>query len=904
MARDSARATSGPPACGCLSRSHPGPREWGLAPVRTERPSDAREAADALAACARAGETVWPVGTATRLAAVPPVPDQAVVLQTSGLSGIVALEAADLTITLRGGTLIEHVHAALEEKGIELPAGHFGLAGGTIGGAIATDLADARRGAFGPLRDRILGRELAAADGRVSRSGGRVVKNVTGYDVGRLFAGSCGSLGVMTEVTLRLAPRPETHAPFERGYVDPVAAVDEGLRIAREAPALGMVAVVTSGRMSRLLWVHEGDREWVEAGAAWTTSVFGAARDSDSAEHSVPVVGRLLLNALEHVCPERSNLLVRGSVRPGHLPGVIGRLREIGLGFFGAYLSQGTVFARAAAGDPRLLGAIEAIEAAGGTWRVQGTWRETDGPGDMPWGGIETPWALYARIKQAFDPALVLGPRIFARGARGARGGARRRTGFREGRVSGTNVLDRAGPERADLLRCVHCGLCLSACPTYRVTRLETESPRGRIYLMRALSEGRIEPSREMSRHLDLCLNCRACETACPAGVHYGLLLETTRARLALELPPTIGERVRNLALEHVFPFPDRLALVLGATRVAARLGLLRLVRGPLGRFVPAFVRAGAAIWPEEERSGEPGGEAAAGPGTGAAGAPCAPVEPGIYLPYDGRPARARVGWFRTCLMPGMFPAADRAAVHLLREAGATVVIPERQTCCGSLHAHSGLREGARELARTNLAVFEEAGTLDWIATDAAGCGATLREYGDLFRGGPAADARHRAHAEAFAARVRDVTEVLVELGLPAARAEVRERIAVHDACHLAHAQKVRSAPRVLLRGLPGAEVVDLAHSDRCCGSAGIYNLTKPEMATELLTQKMDTVAEAHPTIVSVSNPGCLLQMRWGARARGIEAPMLHPVEIIARAYPRHGAAADAEPDPEAEVHA
>jgi len=428
-------------------------------------------------------------------------------------------------------------------------------------------------------------------------------------------------------------------------------------------------------------------------------------------------------------------------------------------------------------------------------------------------------------------------------------------------------MSDLAGPDRAKLLNCVHCGLCLSSCPTYRETRLETESPRGRIYLMRALSEGRLEPSREVSRHFDLCLNCRACETACPAGVHYGLLLETTRARLALELPPTLGERVRDFALRRIFGFQDRLDLVLSAMRVSSRLGLLSLARGPLGRVLPKFARVGAELWP--------------------ANAPdVAPMPPGVYPPYEGA-SKARVAWFRTCLMPGTFPATDRAAVHLLREAGATVVIPAAQGCCGSLHAHAGLRERARELALVNLRWFEDEGPFDLVATDVAGCGATLREYHDLWDAGGVHDKPLAARARAFSARVRDVTEALVELGLPPARASVNETIAIHDPCHLAHAQKVRSAPRQLLRALPGVTVVELEGSDRCCGSAGIYNLVQPEMAARLLDRKMETVDASGASTIAVGNAGCLLQMEWGARQKGSAARMQHPVEILARAYPR-----------------
>jgi len=246
------------------------------------------------------------------------------------------------------------------------------------------------------------------------------------------------------------------------------------------------------------------------------------------------------------------------------------------------------------------------------------------------------------------------------------------------------------------------------------------------------------------------------------------------------------------------------------------------------------------------------------------------------------------VAWVSTCLMPGTFPGTDRAAVHLLREAGATVVVPARQGCCGSLHAHAGLRDAARELARANLAWFDDDGPFDFVATDVAGCGATLAEYGELF-GDPAHD-DDASRARAFAARVKDITEVLVALGLPKARALVPETIAVHDACHLAHARGVREAPRRLLRALPGARVVDVPFSDRCCGSAGIYNLTQPAMADRLLEQKIDAVAAVRPTVVAAGNAGCLLQMQRGAARRGLAVPMRHPVEIVARAYPRKGA--------------
>jgi glycolate oxidase iron-sulfur subunit len=233
-----------------------------------------------------------------------------------------------------------------------------------------------------------------------------------------------------------------------------------------------------------------------------------------------------------------------------------------------------------------------------------------------------------------------------------------------------------------------------------------------------------------------------------------------------------------------------------------------------------------------------------------------------------------------------LYPRVNRALVHLLRTAGCEVVVPEGQTCCGSLHVHSGLRGEARRQARANLRAFPE--SLDFVVTASAGCGATLKEYAGLFSG-PGCDAGECERVARFAGRVRDGLELLAELGLPPAARAVPERIAVHDPCHLAHAQGVRAAPRRLLQALPGAEVVDLENSDYCCGSAGIYNLKHPEMAEPLLEQKLATVRAAAPTVVAVANPGCLLQMEAGARARGMGVRFAHPLELLAAGYPEPG---------------
>ncbi len=410
-----------PPQCGCLKRVVSGPADWGFVPTRTETPRNAAEAARLLFEAARAGAPQWIVGSASRLAACPPTPRSAVALSTAGLAGIVAYEPADLTLTAGAGTSLETVHELLADDGLELPASHFGLADGTLGGAVATNLSDARRASSGPLRDRILGMEIATSDGKVTKSGGRVVKNVAGYDVGRLIAGSHGGLALVTEVTLRLSPKPEAHAPFTRAFASAHEASAQAFTIAREAPALGFASVVGSGATARLVWVHEGDTEAVEEGRRWSEARYGAALESDAHDHPAPVESRLAVKALEHVCPERTNVLLKAGVRPSRVSDLLATLGELGPTFLGAHAGQGAVFARFNLGgaDAALWAhrACRAVEGSGGWWRWQGAWRAGDGPEAAPWGGIETPWPLYARLKQAFDPGGLLGPAVYAGGA-------------------------------------------------------------------------------------------------------------------------------------------------------------------------------------------------------------------------------------------------------------------------------------------------------------------------------------------------------------------------------------------------------------------------------------------------------------------------------------------------------
>jgi glycolate oxidase iron-sulfur subunit len=404
-------------------------------------------------------------------------------------------------------------------------------------------------------------------------------------------------------------------------------------------------------------------------------------------------------------------------------------------------------------------------------------------------------------------------------------------------------------PDWEGILDCVHCGICLPQCPTYRVLGQEMDSPRGRVYLMRAAAEGRIGLTENFVLHMDRCLGCRACETACPAGVPFGRLIEETRGQIERRAPRPLGRRrLRRLVLG-VFPERRRLARLLALTRLYQHSGLQRLARGSglLGRF-----RRLSAM----ERL-----------------LPALPARAPGRLPAETLPAgppRGTVALLEGCVQALLFPEVHRATVTLLARAGYRVVVPEGQGCCGALHLHWGDRAAGRELARRNVACFTDA---DWVVTNAAGCGAALRDYGHLLGDDP--------RAAALAVRVRDVTELLAE-HVPGPRRPLGLRVTYHEPCHLAHGQRVREAPRALLREIPGLRLVELPESDLCCGSAGVYNLMEPEIAGQLLARKLDRIAATGAEVVATGNPGCLLQLRQGLAERGLAIRVHHPVELLA----------------------
>ncbi|HEX9821220.1 MAG TPA: heterodisulfide reductase-related iron-sulfur binding cluster [Methylomirabilota bacterium] len=404
-----------------------------------------------------------------------------------------------------------------------------------------------------------------------------------------------------------------------------------------------------------------------------------------------------------------------------------------------------------------------------------------------------------------------------------------------------------ADPETLTALRtCVHCGICLPQCPTYRVLGEEMDSPRGRLYLMRAVAEGRLEPTETYTHHLDLCLGCRACETACPAGVKFGALLETARADLGRRGRPASDRWLRRM-LFALFPRPERLGPALGLARRYRGLGLQTLVRrSGILRRVPRLAALDALL----ERM---------------------PTEVSMpeYVPARGK-ARGRAGVLTGCVQRFLFSDVTRATIQLLSLAGWNVVVPRAQGCCGALELHAGRVGALRERAAALASAFPA--DVDWIVTDAAGCGSAMREYGHWLPGSPAAR---------LGARVRDVTELLVDAELHLAPLPLT--VTYHDACHLAHGQQVRSAPRELLRRIPGLTLVELGDSDLCCGSAGVYNVLQPDMADRLLDLKLARIAETGARVVAAGNPGCLMQIAKGARARGLELEVVHPVTLLAR---------------------
>jgi glycolate oxidase iron-sulfur subunit len=450
-------------------------------------------------------------------------------------------------------------------------------------------------------------------------------------------------------------------------------------------------------------------------------------------------------------------------------------------------------------------------------------------------------------------------------------------------------------PAYEDYARCVHCGLCLNACPTYRLWNLEADSPRGRIRQMVSVEQAAqadplqkaIPLSASFVDHIDKCLDCRACETACPSGVQYGKLVEYARARIAQEYPrPFFSRLMRNFVFRQLLPHPKRIAVAARLLRIYQRSGLQSLARGT-GILNLLGLAGREALLP--------------------------PIDSKFFFEQLGKvfpaigPRRARVAFFAGCVAQVTFTALNEATIRVLAANGCEVVVPDAQRCCGALAAHAGAREEARAVARQNLVAFHLA-EFDAIVSNAAGCGSTLKEYHHLF-------SHHEpeyAAAEVFSSKVRDVTEFLAGLGLSASLQPVghglaksssqlmnaaaqkssaaippqatKLRVTYQDSCHLLHGQKVREAPRQLLRAIPDLEFVELPYSEICCGSAGSYNITQTQTSLDLLAGKMQHAKSTNADLIITANPGCLLQMRAGAALHRTNQKVLHVIELLDRA--------------------
>ncbi|HEV2447835.1 MAG TPA: heterodisulfide reductase-related iron-sulfur binding cluster [Candidatus Sulfopaludibacter sp.] len=420
--------------------------------------------------------------------------------------------------------------------------------------------------------------------------------------------------------------------------------------------------------------------------------------------------------------------------------------------------------------------------------------------------------------------------------------------------------LGTIGPRQFDLDRCVHCGLCLNACPTYRELGLEMDSPRGRVYQMVQVAAG-APITESYKEHIGLCLACRGCETACPSGVPYGRMVEDARAEI--ELHTVRGAMERRLR-QFVF---ERLLQSRGLLSVAGSMLYLYEASG-----MKALVRALGVM----KLIGRLGDLEQLAP---SADPPFFFSQIGRTFPAKGQ-RRYRVAMLAGCIANVSFARLNEATVRVLQRNGCEVVIPEGQGCCGALHLHSGLRGEARKLACRNIDAVLPGG-FDAIVTNAAGCGSTLKEYGDLLEDKP----DYAAKAKQFSGLMRDITEFLASIELNRDMRPVNATVTYQDSCHLAHGQKIRSAPRKLLSAIPGLTLAEMRGADICCGSAGIYNVVQNEMSMQILAHKMEAVNATDATIIATANPGCLLQLQAGVRLHGKRQRVMHVVELLDAAY-------------------
>jgi glycolate oxidase iron-sulfur subunit len=413
-------------------------------------------------------------------------------------------------------------------------------------------------------------------------------------------------------------------------------------------------------------------------------------------------------------------------------------------------------------------------------------------------------------------------------------------------------------PSTEDLQNCVHCGFCLPSCPTYLATGHELESPRGRLHVIAGIKEGRIDANSRTLQHLDRCLQCRACETACPSAVPYGRIMEDARASIMANRNSRQPRSwfIRSFLLRNILSHQKRLRFAISLGRFYSKSGLQNLIRGPLKKILPMkLVRLENSLPSLHKKPFR---------------------ESGMLSSPEG--SLDKVALLTGCIHGEIYPEMHTSTVEVLDYMNFQVIAPKTQVCCGALHIHAGDAEASRKLARQNIEIFESSGASK-VLVNAAGCGSAMKEYGRLLRH----DEKWRARAEIFSAKVEDILEFVAKHKFDRQLGEVREVVTLQDACHLAHAQKEKLAPRTILSSIPGLELREMNTPDRCCGSAGIYSIVQPDLSSQVLSAKLEDVLGTDAGTVCTANPGCTLQLEAGLRRESSDMDVRHVIELLAK---------------------
>ena len=411
------------------------------------------------------------------------------------------------------------------------------------------------------------------------------------------------------------------------------------------------------------------------------------------------------------------------------------------------------------------------------------------------------------------------------------------------------------------LLECVHCGMCLSSCPTYRVLGVETDSPRGRLHLMKSVADKKLEITDGFVKHMDQCLNCRTCEDVCPANVQFGTLMELTREKIVNEYSkPKIDKLFSNLTFKWLFSSQKRIEFSFDMLKIFQKICKIQLGEYVFRKILPKH------IWNILQSL---------------------PTVPDKYFtPKKNKiinpigPKKHKVGFLAGCIMSTLFSPIDEATVKVLSMSGCEVIVPQSQVCCGAVHLHNGIRSKAKELAKINVAEFEKL-DLDFIIVNAAGCGASMKEYGEILKN----DSDFKDRAVNFSNKVIDVTEFLIDKIDRDKLGRIDKKVTYQDPCHLARVQKIRDEPRELLRAIPGLEVIEHKDSDICCGGAGTYFITNYDLSMNILDEKMNNIKNVNPDIIVTTNAPCIMELRMGVQKNNLDYEVKHLIELLYESY-------------------